>query len=96
VEEKAKFEKHVDELALLMRCKNNPLCIITQPCDKCDKFTKSFKRDFNNRYNQQIANTKVRKDGFDESEIDQEITYSQDASDTGQGLRVTRLRRKGL
>ena len=94
-EYKAKFIKHVDELALLMRCKNNPLCNSTNPCDKCDKFTRSFKKDFNARYNQQIGSTKLRTDEISKSKIIQERSYNQEIPDAGHGIRVTRLRRKG-
>ena len=44
-----KLDQHVEELSLLMRCRNNPLCNSTKPCDSCENFSKSLKNDLNHR-----------------------------------------------
>ena len=103
-EAKAKFEKHVNELSLLMRCRNNPLCNESKPCDKCDKFSKSFKKDLKAKYFRKLANIKsndltnnqAEEYGLGlsanrENEIDHQVLGS-----SSQGMRITRLRQKGL
>ena len=103
-EAKAKFEKHVNELSLLMRCRNNPLCNESKPCDNCDKFSKSFKKDLKAKYSCKLANIKSNdltnnqpeeysygKSKNRKNEIDHQVLGS-----STQGQRITRLRQKGL
>ena len=103
-ERKAKFEKHMNELLLLMRCKNNQLCNETKPCDSCDRIIKSFKHDLETKYSRKLGNRKnndlINKENERSSLqtcIDsQERTTSQAIDSSSQGLRITRLRKKGL
>ena len=102
-EAKAKFEKHLNELSLLMRCRNNPLCNETTPCDNCDKFIKTFKKDLNSRYLRQIADKKgndLKNDNPEESCFEKSEYHQQEAKcpkirSSSQGRRVTRFRNKG-
>ena len=103
-ERKEKFEKHVNELVLLMRCKNNQLCNEAKPCDSCDRMIKSFKHDLDTKYSRKLGNRK--NDGLinnenEESCLQKSIdspkrSTSQAIDSSSQGLRITRLRKKGL
>ena len=103
-ERKAKVEKHVNELVLLMRCKNNQLCNETKPCDSCDRIIKSFKHDLDTKYFRKSGKTKNNDLIDKENEkfssqkcIDsQKRSTSQAIDSSSQGLRITRLRKKGL
>ena len=102
-EAKAKFEKHLNELSLLMRCRNNPLCNETTPCDNCDKFIKTFKKDLNSRYLRQRADKKgndLKNDNPEESCFGKSEYHQQEAKclkirPSSQGGRVTRFSNKG-
>ena len=63
-ERKAKFEKHLNELVLLMRCKNNQLCNETKPCDSCDRIIKSFKQDLDAKYLSRLGNEAFRMHSY--------------------------------
>ena len=56
---KYKLDQHVEELSLLMRCRNNPLCNSTKPCDSCDNFSKSLKSDLNHRLKSQKGRNEI-------------------------------------
>ena len=94
----------MNELLLLMRCKNNQLCNETKPCDSCDRIIKSFKHDLETKYSRKLGNRKnndlINKENERSSLqtcIDiQERTASQAIDSSSQGLRITRLRKKGL
>ena len=68
------LDQHVEELSLLMRCRNNPLCNSTKPCDSCDNFSKSLKNDLNLR-------RKIQKGG---NEINYEIHKSNGLSESNE------------
>ena len=103
-ERKAKFEKHLNELVLLMRCKNNQLCNETKPCDSCDRIIKSFKHDLDAKYLSKLGNTKNEdvinkeneKSSLQKSIDSQERSTSQAIDSPSHGLRITRFRKKGL
>ena len=69
-----KLDQHVEELSLLMRCRNNPLCNSTKPCDSCDNFSKSLKSDLNLR-------RKIQKGG---NETNHEIHKSSALSESNE------------
>lgn len=86
-----------------MRCKDNPLCSETKPCDNCDIIVRSLKKDLNAKYLEKLRSNKNNNEPLQNEEpSSQQSTNSQKVSkgsaiDTlDQGLRMTRLRKKGI
>ena len=86
-----------------MRCKDNPLCNEAKPCDNCDIIVRSLKKDLEAKYFEKLRSKKNNNDPIkNEKSSAQKSTNSQKVSkgsaiDTlGQGLRMTRFRKKGM
>ena len=100
---KYKLDQHVEELSLLMRCKNNPLCNSTKPCDSCDNFSKSLKNDLNLRRKIQKGRNEIdyekhKSNGLSESNEANPMQFEKLRSgNPGQDveIRLTRNRKRG-
>ena len=75
-----------------------------KPCDSCDRIIKSFKHDMDVKYFRKLGKTKNddlidkenEKSSSQKSIDDQKRFTSQAIDSSSQGLRITRLRKKGL
>ena len=98
-----KLDQHVEELSLLMRCRNNPLCNSTKPCDSCDNFSKSLKNDLNLRRKNQKGGNEIyyeihKSNGLSESNETNPMQFEKlRPGNPGQDveIRLTRNRKRG-